>query len=85
MVESSGTQAFQMSGTEIFYMQNNAQVGVVGGWNLSGQTKIVNQSTGQTEQPVKISSPGDPLAFLPIPASSTIVGRTCLLYTSRCV
>jgi len=69
-----------MSGTEILYEQNNAQVGVVGGWLLSGQTKIVNQSTGQTEQPVKISSPGDPLAFLPIPTSSTIIGKSPTSY-----
>src|ERR1700728_2012968 len=80
VVESSGSEAFEMSGTEIFYMQNSAQVGVVGGWELSGQTKIVNQSTGQTEQPVKISSPGDPLAFLPIPTSSTIIGKTPTSY-----
>src|ERR1700677_1987252 len=45
VVESSGTQAFQMSGTEIFYMQSNAEVEVVGGSLLSGQTKIVNQTT----------------------------------------
>ena len=76
VVESAGTQAFQMSGTETLYEQNNAQVGVVGGWLLSGQTKIVNQSTGQTVQPVKISSPGDPLAFLPVPTGGTIIGKT---------
>jgi hypothetical protein len=80
VVESSGSQAFEMSGSEIFYMQNSAQVGVVGGSQLSGQSKIVNQSTGQTEQPVKISSPGDPLAFLPIPTSSTIVGKSHTSY-----
>ena len=80
VVESSGSEAFEMSGTEIFYLQNNAQVGVVGGSELSGQTKLVNQSTGQTEQPVKISSPGDPLAFLPIPTSSTIVGKSHTSY-----
>jgi hypothetical protein len=80
VVESSGSQAFQMSGTEVFNLQNNAQVDVVGGWQLSGQTKLVNQSTGQTEQPVKISSPGDPLAFLPIPTSSTIIGKSHTSY-----
>ncbi len=80
VVESTGSEAFEMSGTEIFYMQNNAQVGVVGGSLLSGQTKIVNQSTGQTVQPVKISSPGDPLAFLPIPTSSTIIGKSHTSY-----
>jgi len=76
VVESSGSQAYQMSGSEILYVQNNAQVGVVGGWSLSGSTKIVNQSTGQTVSPVKITSPGDPLAFLPVPTGGTIIGRT---------
>jgi hypothetical protein len=47
VVESGASQAFQMSGTEILYLLNNAQVDVVGGWLLSGQTKLVNQSTGQ--------------------------------------
>src|ERR1700733_597552 len=56
-VESSGSEAFEMSGSEIFYLQSNAQVGVVGGWEISGGAKVVNQSTGQTVQPVKISSP----------------------------
>ncbi|HVI06841.1 MAG TPA: Ig-like domain-containing protein [Candidatus Binatia bacterium] len=65
-----------MSGTEILYVQNNVQVGVVGGWSLAGQTKIVNQSNGQTVQPVKITSPGDPLSFLPAPTTGTIVGKT---------
>ena len=73
VVESSGSQAFQMSGTEKLYLQNSAQVGVVGGWLLSGQTALVNQTTGQTEQPVNIPSPGDPLAFLPAPTQGTIV------------
>ena len=79
-VESSASQAFQMSGTETLDLQNNAQVGVVGGWNLSGQTKIVNQSTGQSVSPVKISSPGDPLSFLPIPSGGTIIGKTHTSY-----
>jgi hypothetical protein len=80
VVESNASQAFQMSGTETLYLQNSAQVGVVGGWSLSGQTKIVNQSTGQTVQPVKISSPGDPLAFLPIPTGGTIIGKSHTSY-----
>jgi RHS repeat-associated protein len=80
VVESSGSQAFQMSGTEILYLQNNAQVGVVGGWLLSGQTKLVNQATGQTVPPVKVSSPGDPLAFLPVPTGGTIVGKSHTSY-----
>ena len=79
-VESTGSEAFEMSGSEIFYLQSNAQVGVVGGWEISGGAKVVNQSTGQTVQPVKISSPGDPLAFLPIPTSSTIIGKTPTSY-----
>ncbi|MFZ1010564.1 MAG: Ig-like domain-containing protein [Candidatus Sulfotelmatobacter sp.] len=75
-VESTSSTAFEMSGTEILYVQNNVQVGVVGGWSLSGQTKIVNQSTGQTVQPVKITSPSDPLSYLPAPTTGTVVGKT---------
>ena len=80
VVESSATQAFQMSGTETLSLANSAQVGVVGGWSLSGQSKIVNQSTGQTIQPVKITSPGDPLAFLPAPTQGTIISQSHTSY-----
>ena len=80
VVESSASQAFKMSGTEILYLQNYAQVGVVGGWQLSGQSKIVNQSTGQTVQPVTIASPGDPLASVTVPTQGTIVGHSHTSY-----
>ncbi len=80
VVESSASQAFQMSGTETLYLQNNAQVGVVGGWLLSGQTSIVNQSTGKKVSPVTITSPGDPLASVPAPTQGTIVGKSHTSY-----
>jgi predicted P-loop ATPase/GTPase len=79
-VESTASQSFYMSGTEALDLQNNAQVGVVGGYSLSGQTSIVNTTTGQKVAPVTIASPGDPFAFLPAPAQGTIVGNTHISY-----
>jgi RHS repeat-associated protein len=80
VVESSAGQAFYMSGTETLDLQNSAQVGVVGGYALTGQTSIVNTTTGKKVTPVTITSPGDPLAFLPVPTSGTIIGKSHTSY-----
>ena len=80
VVESAASQSFYMSGTETLNLQSNAQVGVVGGYLLSGQTSIVNTTTGQKVTPVTITSPGDPFAFLPAPTQRTIVGKSHTSY-----
>ncbi|HWT64661.1 MAG TPA: hypothetical protein VN151_01000 [Terracidiphilus sp.] len=36
VVESVGSAAFTMGGTDTLYLGNHAQVGVVGGWQLNG-------------------------------------------------
>ena len=74
-VESNASQAFTMTGAETLYLQNHAQVGVVGGWQLNGNY-LVDTISNQQIQPVKISSPGDPLASIQAPTSGTIVGKS---------
>jgi RHS repeat-associated protein len=69
-----------MSGTETVNLQNNAQVGVVGGYALTGQTSLVNSTTGQKVTPVTVTSPGDPFAFLPVPTQGTIIGKSHTSY-----
>ncbi len=80
VAESTASQAFYMSGTETVNLQNNAQVGVVGGYALTGQTSLVNSSTGKTVTPVTVASPGDPFAFLPAPTQGTIIGKSHTSY-----
>jgi len=84
VVESNNTQAFTMNGSEILYLTNSAQVGVVGGWNLSGSTKLVNQATGATVSPVHVTSPGDPLASLSPPTQGgTIISQGHITYNNN--
>ena len=79
VVESNATQAFDMQGSETLYLQNHAQVGVVGGWQLSGNL-IKDTISNQIVQPVKIASPGDPLASIQAPTSGTIVATSHKYY-----
>jgi Flp pilus assembly protein TadG len=71
IVESTHSGAFKMEGSGTLYMKNNAKVGVVGGWNLTGQTRVAAWPSGQTQSPVKISDPGDPFAGKPQPVIPT--------------
>ena len=75
VVESNASQAFSMTGAETFYLQNHAQVGVVGGWQLNGN-HLVDTISNQNVQPVNITGPGDPLASIQAPTSGTIVGHS---------
>ncbi len=75
VVESNSTQAFDMQGSETLYLQNHAQVGVVGGWQTTGEI-IKDTISNQIVQPVKIASPGDPLASIQAPTSGTIVSTS---------
>jgi RHS repeat-associated protein len=76
VVESSASDGFEMEGSETLYLQNHAQVSVVGGAQLNGQTKLWDTISNKQVQPVQVSSPGDPLASIAAPTSGTIVSKT---------
>ncbi|MGA2649953.1 MAG: DUF2341 domain-containing protein [Terracidiphilus sp.] len=78
--ESSSSSAFEMEGSETLYLENHAQVSVVGGADLTGQTYLYDTIGGQDVSAVQTSSPGDPLSSLSPPASGTIVGRSPTYY-----
>ncbi len=40
IVDSSNSQAFEMEGSETFYLQNHSKVAVYGNWQLNGQTGL---------------------------------------------
>ncbi|MDZ4796781.1 MAG: pilus assembly protein TadG-related protein [Bryobacteraceae bacterium] len=74
--ESSHATAFHMEGSGTLYMQNGAAVGVVGGYQLSGQTKVWDVVTNAAKNPVVISDPGDPLKDVVAPTSGGPVRAT---------
>lgn len=75
--ESSNNEAYTQASNADLYI-GNAQVGVVGGWDLNGGSNIFTGSSGSTvyNGPVKITSPGDPFvnAAEPSTASMTVQG-----------
>ncbi|MGA8043472.1 MAG: DUF2341 domain-containing protein, partial [Terracidiphilus sp.] len=68
-----------MGGSETLYLGNHAAVGVVGGWQLNGQSAI-DTISNQAVQPVPITVPGDPLAALPEPTQGAIVRSSHTYY-----
>jgi Putative Flp pilus-assembly TadE/G-like len=72
VASSSGT-ALSLSGGAILYMKNNASVGVVGNWSLTGGSQIINFNTGNSESPLQISAPADPLGYVTAPSTSGLV------------
>jgi hypothetical protein len=79
--ESSSSAAFEMGGTDTLYLGNHAQVGVVGGWQLNGQS-MIDTISNQQVQPVSITNPGDPLASLAAPTQGAIVSSAPVSYSS---
>ena len=61
-----------MDGSETFYLQDHAQVGVVGGWQLNGQL-LWDTINNQQVQPFTIASPGDPFAAIQAPNQGNVV------------
>jgi hypothetical protein len=76
VVESSASDGFEMEGAETLYLQNHAQVSVVGGAQLNGQTKLWDTISNKQVQAVKVSSPGDPLTSVAAPAAGAIVSKS---------
>src|SRR5580698_2367642 len=75
IVESSSSSAFEMEGSETFYLQDHAEVGVVGGWQLNNQ-KLWDTISNAQVQPIQVTNPGDPLASIAAPTSGTIVSTS---------
>jgi RHS repeat-associated protein len=73
--ESNASDAFEMEGSEALYLQNHAQLSVVGGAQLNGQT-LWDTLSNSAAQPVRVTSPGDPLASIVAPTSGTIVSTS---------
>jgi Putative Flp pilus-assembly TadE/G-like len=84
-VASSSNTALALSGSVIIYMKNNASVGVVGNWAISGSAKILNYNTGQNLSPQNISAPADPLGYIQTPSTSglTVQSMSRVGYTSN--
>ena len=74
--ESSSSSAYYSEGSITLDLSSTAKVGVVGNYQINNGTQIVNTGTGQTELPVTVTSPGDPLAGIAAPSSSTIISAT---------
>ena len=75
--ESNNTEAFKMAGSDTWNMtSHNAHVGVVGGYKMAGSATIVDTTVtpNVTENPVTITSPGDPLINTAAPTTSTVTG-----------
>ena len=75
IVESTSSSAFEMEGSETFYLENHAEVGVVGGWQLNHQ-KLWDTISNEQVQPIQVTSPGDPLASIAAPTSGTILSTS---------
>ena len=75
IVESTSSSAFEMEGSETLYLQDHAEVGVVGGWQLNNQ-KLWDTISNEQVQPIQVTSPGDPLASIAAPTSGTIVSTS---------
>jgi RHS repeat-associated protein len=78
--ESSSSSAFEMEGSETLYLQDHAQVSVVGSAQLNGQTKLWDTINNAQTQAVKVTSPGDPFSSLSAPTSGTIVSTSHASY-----
>ena len=78
--ESTSSSAYYSEGSITLDLSHTAKVGVVGGYQINNGTKIVDDSTNQTELPATVTSPGDPFATLAAPSSGTIVGTSPSYY-----
>jgi len=74
--ESSASDGFEMEGAETLYLQNHAQVSVVGGAQLNGQTYLLDTISNKDVHVVQTSSPGDPLASIAPPTSGVVVSKS---------
>jgi len=81
--ESNSSSAFEMEGAETLYLENHAQVSVVGSAQLNGQTYLYDTINGGDVQAVQVTSPGDPLSSISAPTTGTIVSASHASYDSN--
>jgi RHS repeat-associated protein len=81
VAESSASSAFEMEGSETLYLENHAQVSVVGEAQLNGQTYLYDTISGKDVQAVRVTSPGDPLSSIAAPTSGAIVSKSPANYS----
>jgi Flp pilus assembly protein TadG len=75
--ESSDPSALTMSGSQTWHFTtHNAHFGVAGGWSVNGSAKIVDDTTGKTEDPKQMGSPGDPFYNVLQPSPSNVAVTT---------
>ena len=77
--ESSASDGFEMEGSETLYLENHAQLSVAGSAQLNGQS-VWDTLSNSTAQPVRVTSPGDPLASIAAPTSGTVVSTSHAYY-----
>jgi hypothetical protein len=80
VVESRASDGFEMEGSETLYLENHAQVSVIGGASLTGQTKLWDTISNKQAQAVQTTSPGDPLSSIATPTSSTMISTSHAYY-----
>ena len=80
VVESTSSSGFEMEGAGTLYLENHAQVSVVGGASLTGQTYLYDTISAKDVSAVQTTNPGDPFASLAAPTSGTIVGKSATYY-----
>jgi RHS repeat-associated protein len=69
-----------MDGSGTLYLQDHAQVGVVGGWQLNGLL-LMDTISNQQVQPITITSPGDPLTAIQAPTQGVVVSTQPVSYS----
>jgi hypothetical protein len=74
--ESSSSGAFRMEGSETLYLENHAQVSVVGGALLRGQTCVYNIISAKDVRAAQVTGPGDPLASILPLTSGTVFSKS---------
>ena len=81
-VASTNNEAFQMEGQLTLNLNNRAQVAVVGGFSLNGNT-LRDTVLNQNVTPISITTPADPLASLVVPTTGTIVRASATNYDNN--
>jgi hypothetical protein len=81
IVDSSNADAFEMEGSETFYLQNHSKVGVYGSSQLAGQTQLWDVISNAKTNPVALASRvADPLASVPVPSAGPVVSSHAASY-----
>ncbi len=78
--ESNSSSAYYSEGSITLDLSHTARVGVVGSYQMNNGTYMIDDSTGNSETPVTVTSPGDPLASIAAPTGGTLVASSSSYY-----